>query len=50
MPQARFCVQAVFLFDILVFCMVQLFIQVDDKTVYIALLSAICGNTVPTIW
>ena len=29
--------------------MVQLFRQVDDKAVYIALISAICGNTVPTI-
>ena len=49
MSQARFCVQALFLFVILVFCMVQLFRQVDDKAVYIALLSAICGNTVPII-
>ena len=48
-PQVRFWVQAVFLLAILVFCMVQLFRQVDDKAVYIALLSAICGNTVPTI-
>ena len=40
MPQARFYVQAVFLFVILVFCMVQLFRQVDDKAVYISLLSA----------
>ena len=47
--QARFWVQAVFLLAILVFCMVQLFRQVEDKAVYIALLSAICGNTVPTI-
>ena len=29
--------------------MVQLFRQAEDKAVYIALLSAICGNTVPTI-
>ena len=49
MPQARFCIQAVFLFTILIFCMVQLFRQVEDKAVYIVLLSAICGNTVPTI-
>ena len=49
MPQARFCIQAVFLFTFLIFCMVQLFRQVEDKAVYIALLSAICGNTVPTI-
>ena len=47
--QARFWVQALFLLAILVFCMIQLFRQVEDKAVYIALLSAICGNTVPTI-
>ena len=34
MPQARFCIQAVFLFTILIFCMVQLFRQVEDKAVY----------------
>ena len=48
-PQARFWVQALFLFSILLFCMIQLFLQVQDRAVYIALLSAICGNTVPTI-
>ena len=48
-PQARFWVQALFLFSILIFCMIQLFLQVQDRAVYIALLSAICGNTVPTI-
>ena len=48
-PQARFWVQALFLFSILIFCMLQLFLQVQDRAVYIALLSAICGNTVPTI-
>ena len=48
-PQARFYVQALFLFSILLFCMIQLFLQVDDRAVYIALVSAICGNTFPTI-
>lgn len=46
---SRFWVQAFFLLLILVFCMVQLFMQAEDRAVYIALLSAICGNTVPTI-
>ena len=49
LSQARFWVQAVFFFTILLFCMAQLFRQVEDRAVYIALLSAICGNIVPTI-
>ena len=49
LSQARFWVQAVFFFTILLFCKAQLFRQVEDRAVYIALLSAICGNIVPTI-
>ena len=49
LSQARFWVQAVFLFTVLLFCIAQLFRQVEDRAVYIALLSAICGIIVPAI-
>ena len=44
----RFWVQCFLLTVILVFCMVQLFLQADGETFYVSLLSAICGNIIPT--
>lgn len=46
----RFWVQCFFnmLNVILVFCMVQLFLQAEGETFYVSLLSPICGNIIPT--
>ena len=44
----RFWVQCFLLTVILVFCMVQLFLQAEGETFYVSLLSAICGNIIPT--
>jgi hypothetical protein len=44
----RFWVQCFLLTLILMFCMTQLYLQAEGQTFYVSLLSAICGNIIPT--